>query len=475
MRFPKFVGGSSQSQTVIASAERTVNFYVEKGDTDALFPTPGFSSFSRTTQVGSRAIALCEGRLFALIGGKLFEFDANGNATDRGTVAVDARLGQLVYNGQQGRQLGVGSGGNFYNYDLVANTLTQVLTGECTVLSYAAGYGFAANINTGKVRLSNLNDFSTWDPGIFLQRSLFADPLQTAFTDANNLLWLIGTESFEVRYNSGVGLQPWVPLSGLVGGYGIVSPFAYCATGLGNAWLAQNKEGVGPVVFTRGGIPQAISSYALNTALSRYMRTSRVDDAEVMIYQANGHTFPNVSFPAAGATWTNDLENQSWAERGQWDSVAGRYQVWAPRVHAMAFGKHIVGDRTTGQLSWMDDQFATEVDGSPIVRERQAPGIIDEHKRHPIDQLELLMQTGVGTGPGTTYENPVAMLKVSQDGGETFGNERQASIGRQSIFRQRVYWTRLGAPAHAVMNVRFSAAVPIRIVDAYLNNMEQVS
>lgn len=470
-KFPGFIGGSTQSQSTVANSSRTVNLYVEKGEVDALLPTPGQQQWSVVSNVGARALLSAAGSMFAIIGMGFYEFDSNCNATLRGTVAIDARPAQIVYNGVLGGQLGIGAGGNAYCYDLTSHVLTQVLSGECTMISYAAGRGFAFNINNGKTRLSNLNDLSTWDAGTFFQRGLFADPAQAVFADGNNLIWTIGTETFDVRYDSGTGTQPWVPLSGLVGAYGIVSPFAFGLSGLGNVWVAKTREGVGPVVVTRGSVPQAISDYTVNGAIARYLRTSTVEDAEVMLYQQEGHTFANVGFPTAGATWTADLEQPSWAERGKWNSVAGRYDVWTPRVHCFAYGKHLVGDRQTGIISWMDTSFVTEVDGTGIVRERTCSLPTSEHKRVPLDQLELLMDVGVAPATGAGVD-PKAMLSVSQDGGQTFGNERQASYGRIGEYRKRVYWTRLGAPSHAVVRTRFSDPAPVRIVDAFLNNAE---
>ncbi len=116
---------------------------------------------------------------------------------------MDSRPAQIVYNGVLGGQIGIGAGGNAYCYDLTSHVLTQVLSGECTMIAYAAGRGFAFNINNGKTRLSNLNDLSTWDAGTFFQRGLFADPAQAMFADGNNLIWTIGTETFDVRYDSG--------------------------------------------------------------------------------------------------------------------------------------------------------------------------------------------------------------------------------------------------------------------------------
>lgn len=481
-KFPGFIGGSYTSQSPIADAERTVNLYVEQHQVDstenakALYPTPGFQMWtplSTVGDVGARGSIVANGRFFQVLGGGFYDFDVNGTPTKRGPVAVDQNPAQLVFDGVVGGQIGIASGGSIYSFDVGSNTLSAaLLTGNYSHLAFAGGFGLAFQSTTGKVVLSALNDLSTWNVGTFFRRSLFADPAQAMFVDANNLVWLVGTDTFEVWYNTGQSpTQPWAPLSGLQGRYGIAAPFAYAVSGSGNFWLARNPEGIGQFVLTSGSKPNPVSTYAVNTAISGYLRTSTISDAEVLLYQQEGHTFANVGFPTAGATWTADLEQPSWAERGKWNSVAGRYDVWTPRVHCFAYGKHLVGDRQTGIISWMDTSFVTEVDGTGIVRERTCSLPTSEHKRVPLDQLELLMDVGVAPATGAGVD-PKAMLSVSQDGGQTFGNERQASYGRIGEYRKRVYWTRLGAPSHAVVRTRFSDPAPVRIVDAFLNNAE---
>lgn len=477
MKYPGFIGGSGIAQSLIGDAEDTINWYVEKlpNGGSGLFPTPGFQQWSHVADVGERAAIVANGRLFKILGTGLYEFDVNGTATRRATVAIDANPAQLIFNGILGDQLGIVSGGNVYSYTLTTNTLNGPhLTVGYTHLCYSGGFGLALQVTTGKVNLSNVGDLSTWSAGTFFQRSLFADPYQAMFVDANNLVWTIGTDSFEVRYNSGVSTQPFVPLSGLVGRYGIAAPFAFGLSAAGNFWLARNPEGIGQFVVTRGSSPVPVSNYAINTAVAGYLRDGQISNAEVVTYQQEGHTFAVLSFPSVPASWAYDAEGQSWAKRGIWNPTLGRFELWAPRIHCLAFGKHLVGDRTTGSIWEMDTAFTTEIDGSGIVRERTAPGLIQEHKRVPIDNIELLMDVGLGSASGQG-SNPQAMLRVSQDGGRTFGNERSAGIGRMGKWRTRVVWTRLGAPEHAVFRVRTSDPAPSRVIDAWLNNLEKVA
>jgi hypothetical protein len=484
-RWPGFIGGSNATQSATLDAEQTINMYVEHAQSDGaanrsgLFPTPGFSMWkagSTVADVGARAALVASGRLFKVFGSGLYEFDENGTPTKRNAalpMAVDQNPAQLVYNGVVGGHLGISSGGSIYTLVLATNTFAAAPTlpaGGFSHLAFAGGYGFAFQSTTGKTFVSGRNDLTSWNLSTFFQRSLFADPLQAIFADGNNLVWCLGTDTFEVRYNSGTGTQPWVPLSGLVGRYGIAAPFAFAPFGNGNAWLARNPEGIGRFVVTNGAAPQPVSSYAMNTAVAGYLRSSRIDDAEVLMYEQEGHTFANVSFPAAKRTWTYDLEAQGWAERRRWNPNTG-WDVWSPRVHVVAFGKHLIGDRTTGTIYQMDTTIGTEIDGAGIRRVRVAPVLNAERKRLPIDRLELYMDVGLGVAVGQGSD-PQVMLRISTTNGRTWGKEATASAGKIGEFGRRVYFSMLGAPDQCMAEISFTEPIPFRITDAYLNNRE---
>jgi hypothetical protein len=480
--FPGFIGGSYPAQALSADCEDTVNMYVERIESpggknrEALITIPGYQKWtanSAVADVGGRASLVANGRLFELMGGVFYEFDANGTPTKWGTVAQDANPGQLVFNGVVGGHVLIASGSNAYCFVLATNTFSQVLTGTCTQIMYCDAFFLAFNKATGRTQLSALNDGTTW-PGNLFQRSKFADPAQAVFVDENGLVWTIGTETFEVRYNSGVGSQPFIPLSGLVGPYGIASSFAFAVVNGSPFWLSQTRDGVGDVVRGTGSGVQAVSNYAIANLISGYARTARIDDAEMLAVKDQGHTWLNIGFPSVPSTLSIDVDTQSWARRGKWNPNTGRFELWAPRAHAYAFGKHLITDRATGQVSVMDASLSTEIDGSGIVIERTAPALNREYARIPHHQLLLLCDVGVGVAGDDTVAgaNPLFTLRCSDDGGITWGNERQAGIGRIGKYRTRVYFNRLGLSADRAYRLRSSDPVPRRIVNAFLNPTE---
>lgn len=478
--YPGFFGGSYPAPAFSTDIERAMNLFVEKNQSvgakspSSLLSTPGFNRWSTAgvTDTVSRTALYAAGRMFMVIGGGWYEFDVNGTPTRRGTVAQNGNPAQASYNGLIGGQIVIASGGNGYCFVLSSNAFTQVLTGDCDMVAYATGFFLAFCIATGKVRLSALEDGTTWAGAQFFQRSLFSDPWQAMFVDGNGLVWLPGLESFEVWQNTGVGTQPFAPLSGLVGLQGIAAPFAFALTP-SPAWLLTNKAGAGLFISMQGSAAQPVSNYAVSSQFSKYARTAPngINDAVVLSYQDGGHTFVIPSFISAKGSWAFDVESGGWHERGQWNSVRGDWDLWAPSTHVYAFGKHLVGDRTTGSVWQMDTSFATEIDGSGIRRLRKTPAITRELARLPFDRFQLLLDRGLGalTGQGT---NPVAMLRTSIDGGQTYGNQRVSGIGRMGDWRRMVYWTRLGANADCSLELVVTDPVPLRISGAWINPTE---
>lgn len=469
--YPGFLGGSVPAQSVMADGERAVNLYVERlpDDRTALYPTPGFTSFAAAgiTDTNGRGAISVNGRTFVVIGMGLYELGAGGSVIRRATVDQDANLAQLVTNGSTGGQLGIASGGNAYCYTLATNVLTQVLTGECTQIGFLDGYFLAFNARTGRVRLSNLNDGTTWDPTQFALRSVQPDSWGALIVNPPDV-WLLGELSSDVWYDAGSSPFPLAARQGLAIPYGIAAPFSLAVTGGTVFWLAKNKDGAGLVVRAKGYAPEVISAPDLATAISTYQRTSTISDAEALVYQQEGHTFYVLRFPTANATWAYDLTTGLWAERGKWNSAAMRYDVWAPRCHVAAFGLHLTGDATTGTIATMDITAGAEVDGTAIRRLRRAPVLIRENRRQSIASFELGFEPGLGTASGQGV-NPQVMLRASPDGGKTWGNERAASLGPMGQYGVRAFWSRLGAPRQWVPEITVSDPVPLRIINAYLN------
>jgi len=70
--------------------------------------------------------------------------------------------------------------------------------------------------------------------------------------------------------------------------------------------------------------------------------------------------------------------------------------------------------------------------------------------------------------PGAPGVDPQIMLRLSNDGGKTWGPEMWRGIGKTGEYFKRVRWNRLGSVRRRVFEVSYTAPVPITIIGANL-------
>lgn len=466
MRFPGFASGSHASRSLLANAERTINWFPENvGDRLVLYPTAGLKGWVNTGHSGGRAAFTENGRTFFVMGQTFLEVTAQKDVIDRGVVVADPQLAQIVGNGVG--ELLVASAGNAYVFNLSSNTLTQVLTGEATQIGMLNGHFLAFNRATGVVRYSDVNFGTIWDANSHFERTIAPDRWQ-AMTVSQGKIWLIGEHTGEVWWDVG-GSNPFAPIPSSVFSFGIAAPWSLVTVGDSVRWLSQTREGTGVVVSARGYRPERISDAATEHAIAGYLNYANIADCEALTYQGLGHTYTAFRFPAADATRIYDDSTGLWHERATWDSQMALWHVWPPRVHTQAFGVHLMADATSAYISVLDPNTYTELDGRVIRRMRITPTLHGEGERVFLDRIELFVEPGLGQQPGMPYDNPKVMLQVSYDGGKTWGNERHGSAGLVGQYQRRVAWPRCGSGWAVTAKFTCSDPVPWNLIDCYMD------
>lgn len=479
MQFAGLIGGSYTSASRVADSEMLMNWYVEAIESPsaavkaALYPTPGFSTFiTLPNDTGTRGLFTINGVTLACVGGSLYKIAGTTTAptsTVLGALAHDANPAQIVFNGAIGNQAFIGSGAQGYCLNLATNALTNPLVNKCTLVGMLDGFVISFDLSTGRIYLSNLNDATTWDPTQFAQRSSAPDSWKAMIVVPPDI-WMLGSVTGDIWYNAGAFPFPFAPRVGLNFKYGIAATFSAAAIGTTVLWLAQAIEGTGVVVRSVGYEPQRISTYALEDAIARYsLLPGGIANAEAMTYTDHGHPFYCLRFPTPERTWVYDLTMNTWHERGYWNPSRNQFEVWRPRVHTYAFDRHLIGDDQTGTIQVMDVTNGSEFDGSAIRRVRRTAAAMSELRQIPIRVAEVLLENGVGN-PVAPGDNPAIMWRNSDDGGRTWGNERQATIGRTGQTRVRVRFWRLGVPRDRVIELSASDPVPFRVLAVFLNN-----
>jgi hypothetical protein len=503
--FGTFIGSSYRSQSPVSDQEELINFYVEQMESPgatspaSLYPTPGVQLFTFGNAIGCRAMFTSItttdpfpsqiGRCFAVNGDKFDEILSNSACVTRGIVAVDEFPATICSNGygptNQGSKLGQGelfitSGGKGYIYDLGANTFTEVadLAGfHCTQGGCLNGIFLAFSAKTSEIRLSDTFDGLAWQGDLIIARTLGADPWRAMAITPYGQIVLPGEKTGEIWYNDGSFPIPFVPdLSGNFA-YGCEATFSISVVGDLMCWLGKTPDGGIQVIGLKGYRADRISTHAMEFEGASY---PRLNDAIGQSYVEQGHLFYLLTFPTAEVTWGFDArgpEGRQWHKRVTWISEQDRYVSWGPTFHTFAFGMHLMGDRRTNIIYQMANRLPVDTDGRVIRRVRRSPTLQDENQLVIYNWFELLMETGIGQDApmaSPAGPPPVVMLRISNDSGRTWGNERQARAGAQGAYKTRVYWDRLGQGRQRVFEVVVTDAVRNwRITAAFLRAPEQ--
>ena len=475
-RFPGFVGPSYQSQSPIADRQRCMNLYLEQMEVPTaksaatLYPTPGFSAFATVPESPGRGIFYVPhaGRLFAVMGQTLYELDADGGTTSRGTLARDLHPATLTTNGDGGNELFITSGGTGYILDLATNALTEVVS-DVTMGEMLSGFFLALDVDTSTLKISDALKGTTWDGTQIAQRSTAPDPWRSLIVHQNEI-WLFGEETTEVWYNAGESPFPFLPRAGAFLQAGTAAASSPARFDGSLAWLGRSRTGNSRVYRSQGYSPVRISTHAIEDAIQGYADAGAVEDAVGWAYSRLGHEFYVLTFPSANATWVYDAATNLWHERGKWNANQGRYDAYRAQWVAQAFGKHLVCDCVTGAVYSLNEDVYTDVagdGGNELRRERVSPHVSHENRRLAYQRFELELQRGIGLTAGQGHD-PQVMMQYSDNGGQTWSRESWRSAGKLGEYGTRVDWRRLGMGRDRVFRIVMTDPVPWRILDAYL-------
>ena len=471
--YPGFVGPSYTSQSKIACDDRAVNLIpakIESGTGPAAYvydPAPGFSLFADTAVDVGRGAFTLNGVSYAVFDDSLFQLPIFSGGTPTllatGLNNPDDSPVTIAGNGDGGHQLMITSGSALYIYDILAATLTLIPGIQATFVVFSDGYFIALDPNRSEFRLSALEDGSSWDPLDVVQRNDQPDKWIALSPPVHKELWLFGSQTSSMYYNSGDAATPFVPNPSASIPRGINAPQSLALLDGSPIWLADDLT----VRYASGYVPQRVSTHAVEFAIASYTATS---DAEAFTYTEQGHLLYVLNFPAANASWVYDRTSGLWHERGVWNGLD--FEVMNVRACINAAGVNLVLSRTGSGVYEMSQAFFTETDGvTGLRRVRRAPHLVKTQNRIRYSHLRLLMETGIGL-PFGQGSDPQVMLRWSDDGGQTFGAEYLASAGPFGSYGILVDWWQLAQGRDRVFEVSTSDPWPVRIVDAFLDFSE---
>jgi hypothetical protein len=508
------LGSAYVARSINAADNRMVNLFPEvipEGGKEAAFlnRAPGLN-FLQTVGTGPiRALWAHQtnGSDFFVVSGNEFYKLTGLNATP-------TLLGSVAGTGpvsiaDNGTQIFIAANGPSYIYNEVTNVFAQItdpdFAGAVTV-AYLDGYFVFNQPNSQIIWVSQLLDGTSVDPLDFASAEGSPDGVVGLIADHREL-WVFGTDSVEVWYNSGAADFPLQRIQGAFNEIGCVSAYTIAKMDNGLFWLGTDARGQGIVYRANGYTGVRISTHAIEYAIAQY---GNISDAIAYTYQQEGHAFYVLTFPSGNATWVYDVATQAWHERAGLNN--GEFMRHRSNCQCNFGGNIIVGDFQNGNIYTFDlDVYADNGDIQKWLRSwRALPTGQNNLKRTAQHSLQLDCETGVGlnlypaydsenidtesgldlvaeyvqtflaTQAGDTltteagdgfqplgqYElsdedisgynlvtnsypaapgyNPQVMLRWSDDGGHTYSNEHWSSIGKLGAYGHRTFWRRLG-------------------------------
>jgi hypothetical protein len=433
----------------------------------ALIGTPGLTLFCDLNNGPSRGqhTTSKKGRAFSVSGNKLFEIFADGTFEQRGELltATSSRV-SMADNGQQLIVVD-----KYFGYILNLENLTfEQITDDAfpggDIVVFLDGYFIVNRPGTGQFYISGLYDGLAWNGTDFATVESSTDDL-LGMVVLEGLLYLFGTDSYEVYYNSGAADFPFTRVPNARKEYGTVSSFAPQKIGNAIIFLAQDDEGQGAVMLIqRGSDPQTISTRAIEEKINE---TSDITGAYAFTYYRNKHRYYCLQLPGLNTTLVFNLFTGMWHERMYFNASLGKERQWLATSHAKFKGFNLVADRRNGKIYKLDPKAFSD-DGDEIHRIRITPVIHNEMNRMFFKELHIDMEPGVGLTAGQGSE-PLLQMRYSDDGGFTWSDVRTSGVGSIGEYKTRARYTRLGSARDRIFEFRYTEPTFTQFNGAYLD------
>lgn len=466
------LGSSYQARSINAANARMVNIFPEivpeAGKEPAFLQRAPGLRLLQTVGVGPiRGLHAYGGAAYAVSGPALYKIDGSYNVTLIGAISGSGPV-SMADNGTQMFVAANPAGYIYNNSTLAFAPISDPDFAGAVQVGYLDGFFVFIEPNSQMFWITSLLDGTSIDPLDFASAEGSPDNLVGMIVDHREL-WLFGTNSTEVWYNAGLEDFPFTRIQGAFNELGMAATFSVAKMDNQIYWLGADDRGDGIVFRASGYIGQRVSTHAVEWQIQGY---GDISDAIGYTYQQDGHSFYVLLFPSANATWVFDVSTGAWHERAGWNTDLGIFTRHRSNCQMFFGGVNIVGDYANGDIYAFDlTDYSDNGDIQKWLRSwRALPTGANNLNRTAQHSLQLDCQTGVGLNAGQGAD-PQVVLRWSDDGGHTWSNEHNRSMGKIGEFGHRTIWRRLGMTTKIrdrVYELSGTDPVPVYIMGAEL-------
>ena len=477
------LSGAYQANSVIASAQRCINLYLEHNPQNikAPMPTthyqrPGKKLVWTPPVLGPGRGLYCasNGDLYATVNDTVYFINKIYGYNYIGNIAPNNTPISMADNGVTGGNEIALVDGTTTGYSI--NMTTYAFAPIVDPSGVFTGADVAAYLETYFIfnTIPNTQNFVITEPNSLnfnvldiASKSAYADNLITLGIRSKEL-WLMGNKnSTEPWFLSGALDFPFEAIPSTFLPYGCAAKYSLTFADAALYWISLNNQGEAIIVKSEGYAPKRISTYALEKALQSY---AIISDAIGSSFQINGHTFVAWSFPGADITWVFDIATEQWAQWAYTDND-GILHRDKGCFYASAYSSNFVQDWQTGQIYQLLNDVYDDA-GSPVSYIRGFPVIQKELNRITHNMLRAYMDAG--TAPiGVTQ--PVVLLFISDDGGKSWYDPIEMPLGNQGEYDNVAQATQLGQARTRVYELLWSGSQKMSLNGVYIDPEEAES
>jgi hypothetical protein len=390
-------------------------------------------------------------RSFAVTPTKFYELYKDGTFTERGDCDMQGPRVEIDSNGNQVCWVD-GIKGFYFDYALITvNEIVDPAFYPATHVAYQDGYFIFNRVGTDQFFLSDLLAV-TFDPLNFATAEGQPDNLRAVISDHREL-FLFGSETIEVWYNSGDPDFPFDRNQGAFVEKGLAGPYTVAKQDNTVFFVGSDLR----VYALRGYTPDPISNDAVEADLEG------VDTCLCYAYTyfEDGQLFYKLFIPDSDVTWVYEVTTNTWHRRAKLDG--GMHQSNCKTY----FNKMtLVGDNENGNIYNMTRKVFWDAD-VPRMYNLTLPTIYRGRDLFSIENFELDMTTGAYAGQDPNF-GPEMQLRVSKDGGNTWGGWKTEPIGKLGEYEARARWFRFGTARDFVIQCRCSENMAMDIGGAWI-------
>lgn len=439
------LGGTDAQYNSRKGRQSLVNLLAE-ANADGSYRTvkdvPGLTTVAdmSASGAGRSNLHVNSGFIYCVVGGDLYRLNEFLTPTLLGSVGGSGRA-RIFSNGVPGdNQIMIlnGAGAGF----VYTNGGGLVPVTDPSFFATVAGdvlgeRGWFVRQDTNEFFGSEISDFTAYNPLTFASGEFNPDVVRQVVAK-KSALWVLGGETTEYWQTIN---NITLPLRAVVGASkerGIAAVNSLAESGERFCWFADDNT----VRMIEGNQMTKISGLDFELLVrgdgtAEFPGFSVTDDAIGFFVDGPVHKIYYLTFPTEGYTWAYDfttgLEHQRESEgEGFWR--IGAATLFNNKLYA--------ADLLNGKLYELDQENKTE-DGA-IMRRRIVTPSIAADVDFTLPFLELIMEVGQATDPA---DDPVMMVRYSKDGGYTWRDKGQVSLGRFGDYRTKVIMRQFGRVA----------------------------